>query len=144
MCGRLLKWQPAVETTLVINWQLDDLETDLFKLKCYDIFNTNASEIPYYCKYLFLLLRDHCKQYWIYVAIDWSYISQPLKNLVPPGGISIKRWSSFIMTSSNGNIFCITGPLCREFTGHRWIPLTKASDVELWCFLWSGPEQTVE
>ena len=27
------------------------------------------------------------------------------------------------MTSSNGNIFCITGPLCVEFTGHRWIPL---------------------
>ena len=25
----------------------------------------------------------------------------------------------------------------------RWIPLTKASDAELWCFLWSAPEQTV-
>ena len=25
------------------------------------------------------------------------------------------------------NIFCITGPLCGEFTGHWWIPLTKAS-----------------
>ena len=37
------------------------------------------------------------------------------------------------------NIFRVTGPLCGEFTGHRWIPLTKASDVELWCFLWSAP-----
>ena len=27
---------------------------------------------------------------------------------------------------------------------HRWIPLTKASDVELWCFLWCAPEQTAE
>ena len=27
---------------------------------------------------------------------------------------------------------------------HRWIALTKASDVELWCFLWSASEQTVE
>ena len=26
----------------------------------------------------------------------------------------------------------------------RWIPHTKASDVELWCFRWSVPEQTVE
>ena len=43
------------------------------------------------------------------------------------------------MTSSNGNIFRVTGPLCGEFTGHRWIPLTKASDAELWCFLWSAP-----
>ena len=31
-----------------------------------------------------------------------------------------------------------------ESTGHWWIPLTEASDAELWCFLWSGPEQTVE
>ena len=44
-----------------------------------------------------------------------------------------------MMTSSNGHISRVTGPLCGEFTGHRWIPLTKASDVELWCFLWSGP-----
>ena len=27
-----------------------------------------------------------------------------------------------VMTSSNGNIFHVTGPLCGEFTGHRWIP----------------------
>ena len=24
--------------------------------------------------------------------------------------------------------------------GLRWIPRTKASDAELWCFLWSAPE----
>ena len=46
-----------------------------------------------------------------------------------------------MMTSSNGNVFRVTGPLlCGEFTGHRWVPLTKASDAELWCFLWSAPE----
>ena len=44
------------------------------------------------------------------------------------------------MTSSNGNIFRITGPVCGELTGHRWIPRTKTSDAELWCFLWSAPE----
>ena len=31
-----------------------------------------------------------------------------------------------------------------ESTVERWNPLTKASDTELWCFLWSTPEQTVE
>ena len=31
-----------------------------------------------------------------------------------------------------------------EFTGHRWIPRTKASDAELWCFIWSAPEWTIE
>ena len=45
-----------------------------------------------------------------------------------------------MMTSSSGNIFRVTGRLCGESTGHRWIPLTKASDAELWCFLWSAPE----
>ena len=24
----------------------------------------------------------------------------------------------------------------------QWVPLTKTSDVELWCFLWSAPEQS--
>ena len=43
------------------------------------------------------------------------------------------------MTSSNGNIFRVTGPSCGAFTGHRWIPLTKASYVELCCFLWPAP-----
>ena len=38
---------------------------------------------------------------------------------------------SIIMTSSNGIIFHVTGPLYGEFTGHRWILLTKASDAEL-------------
>ena len=47
--------------------------------------------------------------------------------------------SIYMMTWSNGNIFHVTGPLCREFTGHRWIPLTKASDVELlmFSFIWA-------
>ena len=44
-----------------------------------------------------------------------------------------------MMTSSNGNIFRVAGHLCGEFTGPRWIPHTKASDAELWCFLWSAP-----
>ena len=36
----------------------------------------------------------------------------------------------FMMTSSNGNKFRVTGPLCWEFIGHRWISLTKASDTK--------------
>ena len=40
----------------------------------------------------------------------------------------------------NGNILRVTGHLCGEFTGPRWIPLTKASDAELWCFPWFEPE----
>ena len=43
-------------------------------------------------------------------------------------------WFFTMMTSSNGNIFCVTGHLCGEFTSHRWIPHTKASVSELWFF----------
>ena len=51
----------------------------------------------------------------------------------------IMTFVPLMMTSSNGNIFRVTCPLCGEFTGLRWIPRTKASDAELWCFLWSAP-----
>ena len=46
--------------------------------------------------------------------------------------------------SSNGNIYRVPGLLWGDSIGHRWIPLTKASDAELWFCLWSAPEQTVE
>ena len=49
-----------------------------------------------------------------------------------------------MITSSNGNIFRVNDHLCGEFTDHWWIPLTKSSDTELWCFLWSVTEQTFE
>ena len=51
------------------------------------------------------------------------------------------QWSRhmYMMTSSNGNISRVTGTLCGEFTGLRWIPPAKASDAGLWWFLWSAP-----
>ena len=39
-----------------------------------------------------------------------------------------------MMTSSNWNIFRVTGHLCGEFTGSRWIEVLK-----LWSFLWPVP-----
>ena len=41
---------------------------------------------------------------------------------------------SNMMTWSNWNIFRVTGPLWLESTDHRWIPLTKFNDTEMWCF----------
>ena len=35
-------------------------------------------------------------------------------------------------------------PFVRGIHRSRWIPHTKASDAELWCFLWSASEYTVE
>ena len=49
-----------------------------------------------------------------------------------------------MVTPSNGNIVRVTGPLHGEFTDHRWIPRTKASDTELWSYIWSATEQPDE
>ena len=43
--------------------------------------------------------------------------------------LSFSEMQPCMMTSSNGNICRVTGPLCGEFTCHRWIPLTKTSDA---------------
>ena len=60
-----------------------------------------------------------CKLGWLYIATDTKFSS-------------FAYWTDDMMTSSNGNIFRVTGPLCGEFTAHRWIPITKASDAEIW------------
>ena len=43
----------------------------------------------------------------------------PLRQLY---SITFTHWRWIMMTSSNGNIFRVTGHLCGEFTGPRWIP----------------------
>ena len=61
-----------------------------------------------------------------------------------PGDDTVMRQrgaDASMMTSSNGNSFCVTGSLCGDFTGHRWIHRIKAGDAELWCFLRSAPEE---
>ena len=78
---------------------------------------------------------------YVYVTKLYFQIRKFKRTLLPRHhACMIRKDISFyyhMMTSSNGNIFRVTGPLCGGFTGHRWIPLTKASDEELWYFLWS-------
>ena len=47
-----------------------------------------------------------------------------------------------MMTSSNENNCHVTGHFLGEFTGHQWVSLTKVSNAELWCFLWSATDRT--
>ena len=77
--------------------------------------------------------NNDCLVYWC------IYASSCLGELFHMG---FKRYNK--MTSSNENIFRVSGPLWGESIGHRWIPLTKAGDAELWYFLWSAPDQTTE
>ena len=73
-------------------------------------------------------LRRHHSHYDVTVMVhlsDWSrsYHSYGVQNVCNIHDM---------MTSSKGNIFRITVPLCGEFTGHRWIPVTEAGDEVLW------------
>ena len=49
-----------------------------------------------------------------------------------------------MMTSSNGDIYRVTGPVKGEFTRHHWIPLTKGQWHGALSFSLSEPERTVE
>ena len=61
------------------------------------------------------------------ISIGYAFLWPISYLLLPPDSIhdDVIKWK----------YFRATGHLCGEFTGHRWIPHTKASDTELWCFL---------
>ena len=79
-----------------------------------------------------------CAQTWIspvFITVSTRYIcgNRPL----------LLFWGHNVMTSSSGKTFALLA-LWGESIGQRWIPVTKAGVAELWYFLWSAPEQTVE
>ena len=71
-----------------------------------------------------------CKKAMIF-GISGDILSSYKRNV----DIDIGRYDDVI----KWKYFRVTGPLWGEFTGHRWIPRTEASDAELWYFLWSTP-----
>ena len=76
--------------------------------------------VPKFCNYWWI--NDGSIQFWQSVFICLSITPQYNYDVI------------------NGNAFRPTGPLCEELIDHR----TKASHAELWCFLWTEPEQTAE
>ena len=81
------------------------------------------------------MLMFHKRTFSIYIYV-YVYIYIKLRHInMPRYGYNGSHFANdvyvhFMMTSSNRNTFRVTGPLCVEFTGDRWIPLTKASDTE--------------
>ena len=72
-----------------------------------------------------------------------EYNASTIRSMHYGKNAQLQRCINTMMTSSNGIVFRVTGHLCGEFTGHRWIPRTKANDAELWYFLWTALEYTV-
>ena len=83
-----------------------------------DIF---SSSVKYQLKPVDVI-TSHIKRLELHVHVDCDDVTWEW-NAVPR--------LIYMMTSSNGNIFRVTEPLCGEFISHRWIPRTNASDAEL-------------
>ena len=81
-------------------------------------------------------LRRHRAHYDVTVMLKVESFSTVQNGFlaVIDGTTVIKSKTQIMMTSLNGNIFCVTGSLCVEFTCHRWNTLTKGSDAELLFF----------
>ena len=94
--------------------QMDDVQ---------DLFWKFGHGIPNEC---FILIVQCCARI---VAVNLTAYNAEINTWKLPLAINM-------MTSSNGNIFRVTGPLWGEYTGYQWIPLTKAN--KFWCLLWSA------
>ena len=91
-----------------------------------------------------LSAKTYRKWIWSPWSLQWRHMSVMAYWITGNSvvcSIADNKWYINMMTSSNGNIFRVTGHLCGKFTGSRWIPRTKAGDAELWCFLWSASEK---
>ena len=64
--------------------------------------------------------------YSMFFTYDYFKGMKYLSGILQP--ILLVKCDKFMMTSSNGNIFRVTGHLCGVFTGLRWIPHTGQ-----WC-----------
>ena len=80
-----------------------------------------------FCVWYQLRYNVHSHHYH-YIVWCWSLITGTRWHIWPGNHDDVIKWKN------NPRYW----PFGREFTGQRWIPLTKA---ELWCFLWSVPEK---
>ena len=97
----------------------------------------NHRQLQYLFNHLFMRTSKRLSKPVLFVrGIRWpvhSFQKRPLTQKIFPFYDVITRRSSkciqsvflFLMTSSNGSIFRVTGHLCGEFTDPRWIPHTK-------------------
>ena len=78
-------------------------------------FNISLKISSPYTKNMYLI-----KKWWHKRFHDMGVVTSDARVLLSVTG----TLDNFMMTSSNGSIFRVTGLLCGEFTGPRWIPRT--------------------
>ena len=115
-----------------------------------DVWNTQKRLERNQCSLWYTYIEDGSGMVraWQYQNIEWlrNKLWNKYFTRVDFDQASMSQWiyqfiiKIIMMTSSNRNIFRVTGHLCGKFIGHQWILRTKTSDAELWCFLWPAPE----
>ena len=126
---------------------------------CLERQTHSPGERKWWCRHMFPLRPLGTNFINIWIKVSWFYFNKMhMKISSEKMAVILFRAQCFkattirlsfdvspdMMTSSNGNVFRVTGSLCGEFAGYRWILRTIASDAELWCFLWSAPEETAK
>ena len=76
----------------------------------------------------------HCNLFIGTVSI--SETKKTVTATIPPA--ACRNCGGHMVTSSNGNIFSVTGPLCEKSTGHRWIPTQRPVTFPLICVSTNG------
>ena len=129
-------WQQAITWSSVDR----DLWRHITSLGHSELMPCNSTIVWHFCltfAHTHLVINNFCHivVILIFSGILRQYTVQYMQLLPHLPQTNELPFECHMKTSSNGNIFRVTGHLCGEFTGHRWIPRTKASDAELWCFL---------
>ena len=76
------------------------------------------------CQRTIMMINQHWFSWWFGAARQLAIAS--IKALLPTGATwRHKSGPIFMITSSNGNIFRVTGPLCGEFTGPGEFPAQR-------------------
>ena len=120
--------------------------------KTYGAFNNNGLEMPRVNSYLLRARLGHLRTWYIVcsfkimcincafgcVSLQYTKKSHMAMSTAMSWGLLplfpnpyhgyVIKWKHFLRY----------WPSVRESSGHRWILLTRASDAELWCYLWSA------
>ena len=92
---------------------------------------------PFYLDLNVLTESQHWSGYWLW--FERGDKPFPGSMLNQAYDVTSPHWVNMtMMTSSNGNIFHVTGHFCGEFTGE--LPAQRTVTRSFWCFLWSVPE----
>ena len=154
------QWRESLMFSLICGWINDWVNTrEAGDLRCYrahydvivmesrcvmichcnhGLSNSVMKDLPAYICESILNYSGQTNARYGYCTVEFTkhgrHISWRYHDITPHSAVL------YLCKGESRNIFRVIGPLYGEFTGHRWIPLTKASDAELKCFIWPAPE----